>query len=135
LLELQPDDWDSIRDGQQSLTEQQMDTLFEFDYDRKELDVEESVGGEWDNLPQWVRAAMVNGNFRGDLGPDTKGAIRAGNWDPANTGDNLVAVQYRNHTNWDDGDGVAARMRRNERRFLIYGLFQRRLQELSQQTQ
>ena len=129
------EDWEPIRRGQQSLTEQQMDALFEFDYDRKELDVEQSVGDEWDNLPQWVRAAMVNGNFRGDLGPDTKGAIRDGSWDHANNGDNPVAMEYRNHGNWDDNDGVATRMRRNERRFLIYGLFQRRFRELSQQNQ
>ena len=135
LLNLRQEDWERIRQGQLALTEQQMDTLFEFDYDRKELAVEDSVGAEWDNLPQWVRAAMVNGMFRGDLGPDTRGFIRAGSWDPDNTGDNAVSREYRNHTNWTDRGGVGARMRRNERRFLIYGLFQRRFRELSQQNQ
>jgi hypothetical protein len=123
--------WDSIRSGRQALTTDQLDTLFQFDYDRKERAVQNSVGAAWDTLPQWVRSAAVNGMFRGDLGPDTRAHMRNNNWGPDESGMNAVAREYANHGNWDDGGGVAARMRRNQRRFLIYGLYQRRLQELT----
>jgi len=127
-------DWEPIRQGQQSLSPEQMDALFRFDYDRKELAVQNSVGASWAELPQWVRAAAVNGMFRGDLGPDTRGYMRNNNWAPDENGMNAVAREYQRHTNWDDDSGVAARMRRNQRRFLIYGLYRARLQEIAREN-
>ena len=71
---------------------------------------------KYDSLPDYVKKAIVNAVYRGDLGPKTIGLINAGKW-------NEVPTQYLNHPNYTNPGklrGVVKRMKSNADAFAEY---------------
>ena len=71
---------------------------------------------KYDTYPRYVRAAILNAIYRGDLGPVTIKTINAGKWDN-------VATQYLQHPNFTNPGkfrGVVARMQSNADAFTKY---------------
>lgn len=71
---------------------------------------------KYDSYPKYVRAAILNAIYRGDLGPVTIKTINAGKWDD-------VATQYLQHPNFTNPGkfrGVVARMQSNADAFNKY---------------
>ena len=67
------------------------------------------------NFPPYVKTAIINAMFRGDIGLKTIGLINAGQW-------NKVPSEYLNHTNYTSGnlEGVKKRMKANADAFEKY---------------
>lgn len=75
-----------------------------------------SLINKYDTLPDYVKKAIVNAVYRGDLGPKTIGLINAGKW-------NEVPTQYLTHPNYTNPGklrGVVKRMKSNADAFSKY---------------
>ena len=69
----------------------------------------------FDSYPQYVKNAIINGLYRGDLGSKTIGNINSGDWKAA-------SVEYLNHSNARSGpDQIKRRMKTNALAFSHYG--------------
>jgi GH24 family phage-related lysozyme (muramidase) len=71
---------------------------------------------KYDTLPKYVRAALVNAKYRGDLGNKTIGLINKGKWDQ-------VSKEYLDHPNYTNPGkltGVVSRMKSNSEAFDKY---------------
>jgi len=71
---------------------------------------------KYDSYPKYVRAAILNAIYRGDLGPVTIKTINAGQWDDVAT----KYLQHPNFTNPGKFRGVVARMQSNADAFTKY---------------
>ena len=71
---------------------------------------------KYDSYPKYVRAAILNAIYRGDLGPVTIKTINAGQWDDVST----KYLQHPNFTNPGKFRGVVARMQSNADAFTKY---------------
>jgi GH24 family phage-related lysozyme (muramidase) len=70
----------------------------------------------YDSLPRYVRMALLNAKYRGDLGPKTIKLINDGNWDQ-------VSKEYLTHPNYTNPGnlrGVVIRMKSNADAFQKY---------------
>jgi hypothetical protein len=70
----------------------------------------------FDKYPRYVRAALLNAKYRGDIGKNTIALINQGKWD-------LVSKEYLNHTNYKNPGkfpGVKKRMGANAMAFDRY---------------
>lgn len=70
----------------------------------------------FDKYPRYVRAALLNAKYRGDIGKNTINLINQGKW-------NLVSKEYLNHSNYKNPGkypGVKKRMESNAMAFDRY---------------
>ena len=75
---------------------------------------EKSIG--FDGFPKYVRSAILNALYRGDLGPKTISLINQGKW-------SKVKAEYLNHDNYKNPGrypGVRTRMQENGNAFEKY---------------
>ena len=71
---------------------------------------------KYDTYPTYVRSAILNARYRGDLGPDTIKLINAGSW-------SKVSAEYLDHPNYTHpgkAKGVVPRMKSNAEAFTRY---------------
>jgi len=112
-------DYNSVIRGRVPLSDKQMEQLFNIDVQSK-ISAARRALPAFDSYPQYLRNAIVDGFFRGDLSgsKDTLALMNKGQWKTA-------AKEYLNHagyrTSKEDGTGVAGRMERNAAVFATYG--------------
>lgn len=98
--------YDSLLNGSQSLTKDQVEKLFNVDVKIKEKLASKRIS-DYNSFDQNTKNAIVNALYRGDLGPKTINLINAKNWKAA-------AVEYLNHPNAKSGpEQVKRRMKTN----------------------
>jgi GH24 family phage-related lysozyme (muramidase) len=83
---------------------------------------------KYDSYPKYVRAAILNAIYRGDLGPVTIKTINSGQWDNVAT----KYLQHPNFTNPGKFRGVVARMQSNADAFNKYAAELKKLTTRSQ---
>lgn len=106
-------DYDAILSGKQTLTDDQIEKLFNADIKIKEKSAENIITG-FKNFPMYVKNAIINALYRGDMGPKTIKLINSGDW-------NLVPIEYLNHQNAKSGkEQIKRRMQTNAYAFLNY---------------
>ena len=107
--------------GRVPMSDSEMFKLFQRDVQKK-IDTAQRLVPAFDTYPQYVKNAIVDGLYRGDLGPDTRGFINAGDFKAA-------AKEYLNHGDYRKSvaknkagkpHGVKGRMERNRDAFLKY---------------
>lgn len=98
--------YDDLLSGKQQLTKDQVEKLFNVDIKVKEKLASKLIP-DYSSFDQNTKNAIVNGLFRGDLGPKTIKLIKAKDWKSA-------AVEYLNHPNAKSGpEQVKRRMKTN----------------------
>jgi len=99
-------DYDKVLNGKQSLDDNQIEILFSVDVKIKEKLASKKIG-KFSGLPQYIKNAIINALYRGDLGPATLILINNGDWDGA-------SKEYLNHKNARSGpDQIKRRMKTN----------------------
>ena len=107
--------------GRKPMSDSMMLKLFQTDVQKK-IDTAQRLVPAFDTYPQYVKNAIVDGLYRGDLGPKTRGFINSGDFKAA-------AKEYLNHNDYRKSvasnkagkpHGVKGRMERNRDAFLKY---------------
>jgi len=107
-------DYDKVLNGKQSLDDNQIEKLFNVDVKIKEKLANKKIG-KFIGLPQYIKNAIINALYRGDLGPATVTLINNGDWEGA-------SKEYLNHTNARSGpDQIKRRMKTNALAFSHFG--------------
>ena len=112
-------DYNNVIRGRTPLSDKQMEQLFNIDVKAKIAAAKRKLPA-FDSYPQYLRNAIVDGFFRGDLSgsKDTLALMNKGEWKAA-------AKEYLNHAGYrkskEDKTGVAGRMERNAAVFATYG--------------
>jgi len=91
------------------------ETLLTLGINQHEADARRLIP-KYDSYPTYVREAILNARYRGDLGTDTIKLINAGKW-------SKVSAEYLNHKNYTDPgsmSGVVVRMKANAIAFDTY---------------
>jgi len=102
--------YDNVLKGKQTLTNDQIERLFNVDVKIKERLANNKINN-FSSLPQYVKNAIINAFYRGDIGPKTIKLMNAGKW-------NLVAKEYLNHENARSGPKqIQLRMKTNAAAF------------------
>lgn len=105
--------YDAILNGKQKLTDDQIEKLFNVDVKVKERLASNKIK-DFTSLPQYVKNAVINGFYRGDIGPKTIKLMNSGNWA-------AVAKEYLNHQNARSGpEQIQRRMKTNALAFAKY---------------
>jgi GH24 family phage-related lysozyme (muramidase) len=105
--------YDAILNGKQKLTDDQIEKLFNVDVKVKERLASNKIS-DFESLPQYVKNGVVNGFYRGDIGPKTIKLMNSGNW-------GAVAKEYLNHQNARSGpEQIQRRMKTNALAFAKY---------------
>jgi len=105
--------YDAVLKGKQKLTDDQIERLFNVDVKVKERLANNKINN-FSSLPQYVKNAIINAFYRGDIGPKTIKLMNVGNW-------NMVAKEYLNHQNARSGpDQIQRRMKTNALAFTQY---------------
>ena len=103
-------DYNKVLNGQQKLSSDQIEKLFNVDVKVKEK-LASSIISNFNSLPNSVKNAIINALYRGDLGPKTIGLINSGKWDS-------VAKEYLDHKNARTGpEQIKRRMNTNAMAF------------------
>lgn len=103
--------YDKLLNGTQKLTNDQVEKLFNTDVKIKEKLASRLIPN-YNNFDQDTKNAIVNGLYRGDLGPKTIKHINTGNWKNA-------AREYLSHSNAQSGpEQIKRRMKTNAALFL-----------------
>ena len=98
--------YDKVLKGQQKLSKDQIEKLFNVDVKIKEK-VASSKIGNFGSLPVPVKNAIINALYRGDLVPKTIALMNSGKWDS-------VSKEYLDHKNARSGpDQIKRRMKTN----------------------
>lgn len=98
--------YDNVLKGKQKLTDDQIEKLFNVDVKVKEKLASSKINN-FTSLPQYVKNAIINAFYRGDMGPKTVKLMNSGNWGAA-------AKEYLNHQNARSGpDQIQRRMKTN----------------------
>jgi GH24 family phage-related lysozyme (muramidase) len=98
--------YDDVLKGKQKLTDDQIEKLFNVDVKVKEKMASSKISN-FTSLPQYVKNAVINAFYRGDMGPKTVKLMNSGNWGAA-------AKEYLNHQNARSGpDQIQRRMKTN----------------------
>lgn len=98
--------YDALLRGEQQLTRDQVEKLFNVDVKVKEKLASKLIP-DYTSFDQNTKNAIVNGLYRGDLGPKTIKLIKAKDWKSA-------AVEYLNHPNAKSGpEQIKRRMKTN----------------------
>ena len=114
-------DINGMLSGRVPMSKSQMYKLFQRDVQTK-IDKARGLITNFDSYPQYVKNAIIDGLYRGDLGPDTRGFINDGDFAAA-------AKEYLNHNDYRKSvaknkagkpHGVKGRMERNRDAFLKY---------------
>jgi GH24 family phage-related lysozyme (muramidase) len=112
-------EYSEVVSGRRALTDKQMKQLFDIDVKSKIAAAQRKIP-KFNSLPQYVRNAIVDGFFRGDLSgsKDTLAFINQGEFKAA-------AKEYLNHAGYKkskaENTGVAPRMERNAAAFATFG--------------
>jgi GH24 family phage-related lysozyme (muramidase) len=109
--------YDAIRSGRQNLTDNQVGVLFEYDLNNH-LQRAKRVFPSFNGYPLYVRIALTDSVFRGDMSPKTAKYINAGQWEKA-AKEYLNRVDYRNRKKLGI-PGIGPRMERNQSAMLKY---------------
>ncbi len=119
LKHITGNNYNAVVSGRIPLSETQMMQLFKYDVQSKIAAARGKIRG-YDKLPSFVKNAVVDGFFRGDLSgsPNTLELMNQGNWAAA-AREYLNNDEYR--TSKSEGTGVAPRMERNAAMFAAYG--------------
>ncbi len=106
-------DYNKILSGEQILTDNQIEKLFNVDVKIKEKLANKKISG-FGSLPQYVKNAIINALYRGDLGPKTISLMNKGDWSAADK-------EYLNHRNVRSGPSqIVRRMKTNASSFSHY---------------
>ena len=106
-------DYDKVLNGQQKLTDEQIEKLFNVDVKIKEKLASSKISN-FNSLPNSVKNAVINALYRGDLGPKTIALMNSGNWGAA-------SKEYLNHKNAKSGpEQIKRRMKTNAMAFAQY---------------
>lgn len=98
--------YDAVLKGKQKLTDDQIEKLFNVDVKVKERLASSKISN-FSSFPQYVKNAIINAFYRGDMGPKTIKLMNSGNWGAA-------AKEYLNHQNARSGpDQIQRRMKTN----------------------
>ena len=105
--------YDKVLNGQQKLTDDQIEKLFNMDVKIKEKLASKKISN-FTSLPIYVKNAVINALYRGDIGPKTIGLINSGDWANA-------TKEYLNHKNAKSGPSqIQRRMKTNAVAFAQY---------------
>lgn len=105
--------YDAVLKGKQKLTDDQVEKLFNVDVKVKEKLASNKISN-FSSFPQYVKNAIINAFYRGDMGPKTIKLMNSGNW-------NAAAKEYLNHQNARSGpDQIQRRMKTNALAFAQY---------------
>jgi GH24 family phage-related lysozyme (muramidase) len=105
--------YDKVLNGQQKLTDDQIEKLFNVDVKIKEKLASKKISN-FTSLPTYVKNAVINALYRGDIGPKTIGLMNSGDWVNA-------AKEYLNHKNAKSGPSqIQRRMNTNAIAFAQY---------------
>ena len=105
--------YDKVLNGQQKLTDDQIEKLFNVDVKTKEKLASKKISN-FTSLPTYVKNAIINALYRGDIGPKTIGLMNSGDWSNA-------AREYLNHQNAKSGPSqIQRRMKTNAVAFAQY---------------
>ena len=117
-------DYDKVLKGTQSLDNNQVEKLFNVDVKLKEKLASKKISG-FSSFPQYIKNAIINALYRGDLGPKTIGLINKGNWKAA-------SEEYLNHKNAKSGPTqTIRRMKTNALAFNNYDRQSGQIKEIS----
>jgi GH24 family phage-related lysozyme (muramidase) len=110
-------DYNQVRLGKQSLTNDQVFKLFEYDLDIH-LKRAKRLFPSFEKYPIYVKLALTDSVFRGDMARKTIQYINAGDWDRA-------AKEYINRYDYKNRkklgiSGIGPRMERNQQAMLNY---------------
>lgn len=110
-------DFDAVLAGRQSLTDEQIRRLADYDIARHIRRAADNFP-DLSTYPTPVQHAIVDATYRGDIGPRTTALINAGRWAEA-------ADEYINHNGYRTArarglKGIITRMNDNRRAFLEY---------------
>lgn len=83
--------YDKLLDGTQLLSNSQIDSLFDVDVKIKTNLAKRKIP-KYDTFPLYVKSAIINAFYRGDIGKKTIALINKGDW-------KNVSAQYLNHKN------------------------------------
>ncbi len=111
--------YDDVYSGRAALSDNQIDRLLENDIEEHVRRARRDVRG-FDNLPDYLRQALVDMAYRGDLGnsPNTRRLMNAGNWREASN-EYINRKEYRN-AEANGMSGLRGRMDSNRDRILRY---------------
>jgi GH24 family phage-related lysozyme (muramidase) len=105
--------YDKVLNGQQKLTDDQIEKLFNMDVKIKEKLASKKISN-FTSLPIYVKNAVINALYRGDIGPKTIGLMNSGDWTNA-------TKEYLNHKNAKSGPSqIQRRMKTNALAFAQY---------------
>ena len=105
--------YDAVLKGKQKLTDDQIEKLFNVDVKVKERLASSKISN-FSSFPQYVKNAIINAFYRGDMGPKTIKLMNSGNWGAA-------TKEYLNHQNARSGpDQIQRRMKTNALAFAQY---------------
>ncbi len=103
-------DYNKVLNGQQKLSSDQIEKLFNVDVKIKEKLASSNISN-FNSLPVTVKNAIINALYRGDLGPKTIALMNSGKWDS-------VAKEYLDHKNAKSGpEQIKRRMNTNAMAF------------------
>ena len=110
-------DFDEVLAGRVELTDDQVEDLVDNDVDEHLNRARRAIDG-FDEYPDAVQFAIVDGVYRGDLGPATIGLINNGNW-------GRVADENLNHRGYRTANtrglsGIRTRMNANAAAYRAY---------------
>ncbi|XP_052083563.1 serine/arginine repetitive matrix protein 1-like [Mytilus californianus] len=109
--------FDKVKAGTESIKKEDAKKLFNHDVDKiYQPKARNRLGANvFDKLPSNVKTAVVNAQYRGDLGPKTVGYIQKGEW-------NKVSTEYLDHKGYKNAsknnmNGIVQRMNWNAKQF------------------
>lgn len=118
-------DWNDIRYGKDSLTDDEVRELAEYDIKDK-ANLARSMFNDFDNFPPYLQEALIDSVYRGDTGSNTTILINQGRWRAA-------AKEYLNRRDYSDAkagrphhrtgvvmSGIVPRMEKNRDAMLRY---------------
>lgn len=117
LFNISDQEYNDIVNKKRKLTKDQIYKLF-YNYDLKEhINRAKSRLPKFDTYPEYLKVALVNAIYRGDLGKNTAQLINSGNWVAA-------SKEYIKHKDYNSPNprlkGITPRMDKNQKAMLQY---------------
>lgn len=110
--------YDNLISGKQSLTNDEVDSLFLEDLKEHENRTKR-LFPKFDQYPKNIQAALIDSVYRGDMGPKTKTLINLGKLKDASN-EYINSREYYSSKTGVKGRGIYKRMDRNREQFLQY---------------
>ena len=113
--------FDSVMQGKQALTDEQVEQLAKYDID-EHLQRAQRIFKEFDSYPYYLQEALLNSVYRGDTGPKTIDMINKGEWAH-------VPAEYLNRRDYKNAGrlgipGIVNRMNENAAAFAKFAFEQ-----------